>query len=301
MEKTFPLGKREDPSLDQWKQLYESARLFFERSPWEVLNNADLIAVVDPVSNVSCYCGTLGNGGMEFGLQAYVGDVGLRAFDKIASEETNGAEMLLGMRSIGLSFGSKEFLTKKDLAPIKKLFFPFQGKAWPQFRSYNPGFVPWYISSEEARLLPICMEQTIVVAEAAKEDPDIIICEEPGGRILTRLSENSGGSLRWKSEYRKLIIPEDDPLPEWEADEFSIASLARKPVEKELFWEVDCMQLPAPISDTEPPRLARVLACIESTRGLALGKDFALASEEYPVGMKRNIHTPFHPCKAQRT
>jgi hypothetical protein len=284
MDKSFPLGKREEPSLDDWKRLYESVQIFFDRKPWDVLDNSDLIAVVDPVSNVTSYCNILGNGGMEFGLQVYVGDVGLRAFGKILAEEADPREMLMEMRSIGLSFCTKGFLDKRDIAPIKKLFFPFRGDGWPQFRSYNPGFAPWYITSEEARLFLTCIEQTLVVAEEAEEDEYLVICEEPGGKILTRVSKDSGRSLRWKTEYRKFMVPADDPLPVWDADEFTIATLARKQTEKGLFWEVDCPPLPAPIHDTEPPRLARILVCIESTRGLALGKDFAFPNEEYPVG-----------------
>ena len=119
MNKSYPLGKREEPLLDQWKPVYAAVRSFHSRSPWDYLGNEDLIAVVDPVSGVTCYCGVLGNGGQEFGMQVYLGDVGLRAFGKIISQESRSQNMIMDLRSIGLSFGDKEYLDKKDLSSIK--------------------------------------------------------------------------------------------------------------------------------------------------------------------------------------
>jgi hypothetical protein len=48
--KSYPLGKRTEPSLDTWKHLFSTVRMFYEPCPWEALRNEDLFSVIDPVS-----------------------------------------------------------------------------------------------------------------------------------------------------------------------------------------------------------------------------------------------------------
>jgi hypothetical protein len=183
--------------------------------------------------------------------------------------------MVQELRSISISFCTRDFLDARDLAPIKKLLLPFRGVGWPQFRSYNPGYAPWYITEDEANFLACCMEQAVIVADEAADDPDFVINEGPDGRILARVSEKSGETLQWKNEYRALIIPGDVVVPEFTADEFSVAALARKPAAKATFWEVDSFPMMSPITDSEPPRFPRLFACVESRAGLALGCDLS--------------------------
>jgi len=76
--KSLPLGWREEPSLELWKQLYTTARLFYNQSPWEALSNSELFAllILFPAKAILL---RHGNGGMEFGLLAYRGEIGLGA------------------------------------------------------------------------------------------------------------------------------------------------------------------------------------------------------------------------------
>ncbi len=279
--KKYPLGNRTSPTLDTWKRLYKAVRIFYERRPWEDLLNEDLFAVIGPVSGQTGYCCVMGDGGMEYGMQVYMGDNGLRIFHKTITGEMGPGEMLQELRCIGVLFNSKNFLDARDLAPIKKLLVPFKGNIWPQFRSYNPGYIPWYISDDEAQFLAYCLEQAVIVADEVADNCDFVVNEGPGGKILFRISEISEGIFQWKSQYRTLTIPDDPIIPQYEADEFSVAVLARKPVEKGTFWEVDCIPMPAPIMDTEPPRLPRVFVCVESKVGLALGHEIFTVDQDH--------------------
>ena len=264
VQKTYPLGNRNDPSLETWKNLYKAVRLFHERRPWENLLNSDLFAVLDPATGENGYCCVMGEGGIEFGLMIYLGDRGLQSFNKTMTGEIGPGEMINELRSIGLIFGPKDFLDACDLSPIKKLLLPFKGQWWPQLRSYNPGYFPWYITEDEARFLTHCLEQSVCVADEAAENSDLVINEGPEGKILMRTLDSSQGASQWKTIFTKLIIPKAPVNPRYASDEFTIEALARKPVEKGWFWEMDCISMPGPIMDTVPPRLPRIFVCVES-------------------------------------
>jgi hypothetical protein len=280
ISKTYPLGKRIDPSLGTWKLLLKTARLFHEERPWELFENSDLLAVIDPVSGQTGYCCVMGNGGLEYGIVVYIGDDGLRTFDRLFLGEIDPHEMIHELRGIGLTFGTKEYLEARDLSPIKKLMLAFRGEGWPVFRSYNPGYFPWHITGEDARFLNCCMEQVLVVTKEKAENEDMLINEGPEGKILSRVPEFSDGAIQWKSEYRTQEISEE-VIPVYQADEFTVAALARKPVAQKIYWEADSIPMMNPIMDTDPPRLPRVFACVESTAGLALGHELTTPGQDY--------------------
>ena len=59
---------------------------------------------------------------------------------------------------------------------IKKLGLKFRGrKQWPVFRSYMPGYFPWFLTKEDALFLTTAIEQSIDVALRFKKDKDLLI------------------------------------------------------------------------------------------------------------------------------
>ena len=64
-------------------------------------------------------------------------------------------------------------LTKDDLKVLKQLGLKFRGSnAWPQFRSFQPGYYPWHLTESEAKYLTLCLEQARDVALCLEKDPD---------------------------------------------------------------------------------------------------------------------------------
>lgn len=62
-----------------WKPLYSSIKKFIQTRPWDLFENEDVFMVQTPVDGQMYLCGVMGNGGEEFGLNAYRGAQGMRS------------------------------------------------------------------------------------------------------------------------------------------------------------------------------------------------------------------------------
>lgn len=62
------------------------------------------------------------------------------------------------------------------------------------FRSYRPGFWPWYLEAAGAHFLTCVLEQAVEVALHSKEDPALL--EPPDDEsYLVRVPRNGEGSV----------------------------------------------------------------------------------------------------------
>ena len=104
-----------------------------------------------------------------------------------------------------------EFLTAEDRKIIKELELRFRGKsAWPLFRSYRPGYFPWYLTPEEVRNLAEAVPQAIEVALRYKANPEILTLPHPD-QYLVRVCRRRDDGMTWEDNWR-----ESSPLPEEE-------------------------------------------------------------------------------------
>jgi hypothetical protein len=98
---------------------------------------------------------------------------------------------------------------------IKALGLKFRGRqAWPLFRSFRPGYFPWYLEAQEARFLAVALEQTLEVAPRIREDPALLA---PGDEecYLVRVSREEGGALVWEDQVVSVppVEPASIPIP----------------------------------------------------------------------------------------
>ena len=110
---------------------------------------------------------------------------------------------LFDVPQLQVSFEDRDILEKRDCDEIKKLGLKFRGAGnYPLFRSIGPGFLPWFITSDEARFLIYAIEQTLKVAPRTKRDPDILTAEDDidGDIYLIRVAENTDAGSVWREE-----------------------------------------------------------------------------------------------------
>ena len=101
-----------------------------------------------------------------------------------------------------LSFEDRESLEPQDRRILKEADLSFRGKnAWPLFRSYRPGFVPWFLESEEAETLRVALEQLLAVALRIRIDPAIT---RPADLLSYLMTEVLGIELRVHPRLKKL-------------------------------------------------------------------------------------------------
>lgn len=153
------------------------------------MHDTDIFGVQDPVSGETGYCCIMGAAGEHYALGVYSGSEGLEGLLRILSGEFSQSHdgVLYVQKCLMASFEDREYLQKEDLKQIKTMGLKFRGaNAWPFFRNYTPGFVPWYLTGEEARFLTLALKQAIEVSLRFKKDPGMLIHPSSGKFFFER-------------------------------------------------------------------------------------------------------------------
>ncbi|MFH1519517.1 MAG: hypothetical protein ABIE75_02990 [Candidatus Omnitrophota bacterium] len=215
MNNTF--NKHEEiilPSLEEWRRLYEAALALKAIAPWDWMWDSDMFAVQNPVDGEFGYCCVLGANREVFGFAVYLGSEGLRGYLGLISGDIGPRDhdLLHTKRCLLASFEDRKYLPKDGLAVIKQLGLEFSGsKAWPQFQSYQPGYLPWQLTRDEAVYLTLCLAQAKEVALRFKDSPGML---EPSSaeHYFSRLARKKRDILKWKDGWhqptflRKMVL-----------------------------------------------------------------------------------------------
>ncbi len=258
------------PSLDEWRRLYQAASAFKEAAPWEWMSEADVFGIQDPESGQLGYASVMGMAGEHFALAVYLGSEGLEGFWRIHREGIRELESLLEVPQLQASWEDRQELRREDLEVIKALGLKFRGrKAWPMFRSYVPGFLPWFLTAEEARFLTFALEQALDVALRVRESPDLLNPLREG-IYLVRVPTQQGEVLTWRDEWLTPPPPQTPPPPTIpKADVAAARHLPRR----NILLEVELFAMPAPVREKEDPRpyFLYNLMAVEARSGYIVG------------------------------
>jgi hypothetical protein len=202
------------PTLDEWRKLYQAAIRFKEVAPWDWMAETDVFGVRDPETDETGFVSIMGALGEHLALAVYLGSEGLYGFwtfQQIA--DSAPPEALFGIPHLQASFEDRGTLSTKDRDTIKELGLKFRGRqAWPMFRSYRPGFFPWYLEAAEARLLTHALDQAVEVTPRFKENPDML--DTAGDTsYLVRVPREQGGALVWEERVEIISPPDPEPIP----------------------------------------------------------------------------------------
>ncbi len=237
------------PSLQEWKALYEAALEFKELAPWNWMHDSDIFGVKDPVSGEIGYCCIMGAAGEHYALGLYLGSEGLGGLSRILSGEFSEFkdEALYVQKCLMAFFEDRKYLQKQDLQQIKALGLKFRGSnAWPLFRSYVPGFVPWYLAGEEARFLTVALKQAIDVSTRFKNDPGLLV-HPSKVHYLVRVPDKLGESIIWKDEWLEPSPLKKEDSPTMPIDETTLSRLKKARLQRRGTWEIDFFYVPAPV------------------------------------------------------
>ena len=239
------------PSLREWERLYAAALQFKEIESWKWMTDSDLFGVQDPLTAEIGYCCVLGNLGEVFGLAVYLGTEGLKGYLDIQMAETRPSpeEVLNRQRCLMASFEDRRFLEQRDIQIIKKLGLRFRGhNQWPLFRSYCPGYHPWYLTAKEAGFLALALQQAIEVCLQFKQDPDMLISPKPHC-LWVKVPYKQGRALKWKGQWLK---PKPMKIKLDVVDEIRLEKVRKKQLSRGGIWEVGL--IPSPMGVKDSPR-----------------------------------------------
>ncbi|MDQ3754185.1 MAG: hypothetical protein M3371_05570 [Acidobacteriota bacterium] len=249
---TFPA-----PSLGEAGQLYEAAVRVKELAPWEWMEESDIFGVQQPETGELGFVSIMGMAEEHFAVALYQGAEGLYGLWDLASGDLEeNPQRLLEIPQLQASFEDRDGLDKQDREVIKKLGLKFRGAhAWPMFRSYRPGFMPWFVTAEESRFLTLALEQTLAVAPRVRENPDLLVDEDD--------EEDESYLVR-------VPAPEPVSIPVV-LDVETVGQLKQLP-QRDFELEIDLLAMPTPIGERgERPSLPYLLLLADARSGMIIG------------------------------
>ena len=263
-----------EPSLADWKRLYELAAEVKNLAPWRWMQEDDLFAIQNPDTGENGFVSVMGSGGEHFAVGIYLGTEALMGFWMMHQMPTFDMEMFLAFRQLQLSFEDREIVEEEDRAVMKKLGLKFRGRnAWPLFRSFQPGYLPWLIDATEARFLIYALEQTLQVTPRVKDNPDLLVTAD-NETYFGRVACTEAGQPVWSDEAIVVHAPERSSL-ELPMNEALLEVVAAKPQRRGFTLELDTIGLEMIVGDDEGrPYMPTMLLGVDAKSGMVLIHEF---------------------------
>lgn len=273
----------QEPTSEEWRKLYEIAVKFRDLAPWRWMTDSDIFGVKDPETGKVGYCCVLGMAGEVFGMVLYRGTEGLIGYLNMLYGEIRSAEdFVMTQDCIKATFEDRGDLDRRDLELIRSLGLKFRGrKKWPQFRSFLPGYAPWYLTGQEVRFLSVALEQATFVAGRFREDPEVLSPPEEG-RFLVRVPVRRGGRVHWRSRRMKPDMKERFRLFQVEFPVVEGLDIAKGKV-----WEVGYFAMLTPVrKGKDRPFYPCVFMCVDRESKFILGMHITSYDDLVEEGVK---------------
>ncbi|MGH7847847.1 MAG: DUF7309 domain-containing protein [Candidatus Binatia bacterium] len=277
-------------SLSVWKNLYEVANTFRDAEPWRWMWDADLFGVQNPQSGEIGYCCVLGQLGEVFGLVVYLGTKGLEQHRKIQSGKIHpgSLDMAYNQHCLTAWFGDRKDLDEPDREVVSALGLKWRRtNSWPQFRSLQPGYLPWYLSEDEANYLALSLEQALEIALQFARESDLLVGPSKN-HYLVRVPVKEPAGWRWESRWLKPAPTTMATVRCYHLDEVRLQRIKRTSQALPCIWEVDAYYTPMPVDGDNRPFFPYSLLCADHDSGLVFGTALAQPSTwetEFPTSL----------------
>lgn len=256
-----------DPTREEWRELYAAADEYRALAPWDWMFDADVFGVQDPASGEIGWCSVFGAAGQVFGLMVYAGTAGLAVHRATADGQIGVDDAGYLQHGWLASFEDRGELDREDLATIKDLALRYRGRhAWPRFRSYVPGCLPWRLTGAEARFLAVALREAVTVARRLRDGTETAGPDD-AGRYLVRVPGLPGAP--WEDRRLAPAPAAPDALPP--IDELRVRRLRERLRRESATWECDYYHSPAIIDDgAQRPYFASLFLVVDGRSGLVL-------------------------------
>jgi len=259
------------PTREEWHRLYEAAIQVKQLAPWEWMTENETFGVQNPETGALGFISVMGALGEHYAAALYLGGQALyRFWDLENTGPLTEPQQLLEIPQLQASFEDRELLDARDRATIKDLGLRFRGRqSWPQFRSFRPGYFPWYLEAEEARFLAVALEQLCDVAPRFKASPSLFSTPDDEHHFV-RVPCPKGEALVW--EDKVLHVPFegrvflDIPMDMTALNYLKMLLASKRQV------EIDFFMLRARIQENrdERPVMPYALLCVDAQSGMVL-------------------------------
>ncbi len=261
------------PTRSQWRALYNAAIRLKELAPWEWMQETDIFGVKDPKSKQIGYVSIMGHLGEHYALSLYLNSEGFYGFWELQNGENEIVlESFLEIPQLQLSFENEEELKDEDKKIIEELGYTFNGKhEWPMFRTYRPGYAPWFLTAKEADFFQIAIEQSIDIAIAFQHDPSLLSVDDDDDKYLVRVKQKKDRKEVWTNTFIK--IPDSEPLKiPIDYSEKTVESIKKKNKSNQML-ELDFSLFLSPIHDGPRPYYAYMLILMDAKSAEVIGHE----------------------------
>ncbi|UOE75105.1 plasmid pRiA4b ORF-3 family protein [Parageobacillus thermoglucosidasius] len=184
-----------------WRALLEKAVALKLLAPWQWMDDDEIFLVIDPETNERLYCSVIGALGQEHGMVVYIGEQGYESLRHLFERSYPKEDPVYTQRAVLISFVDRNELSKEDYELLRSQGMTFRGKKqWPQFRSFIPGYYPWTISEEEAKLVTTALDQALDVAQRVKEGELSLPVFPQDVKMFARVGEKMDGTVIWRDD-----------------------------------------------------------------------------------------------------
>lgn len=251
-----------------WARLYEAASAFKKQASWEWMPENVIFGVSNPEDGEVGYCTIMNGTDYLFGLALFRGGEGLESLNSMMLDNHEQNAWLHRQKCIMVTFEDRTDLEKRDLAQIKELGFRFRGRnAWPMFRAYDPGFVPWTLDEKQVSFLAIALEQAIDLSARVKKDNEVMIAPQ-SGQVLVRTPDNKKWVDRWMDPDFVLERPVKVEIE----DRDRLNDVMNRFPNKKGQWETEFFYAPVAVKgEGERPYYPRLCLWVDRTTRAAVG------------------------------
>lgn len=266
--------KMQNASIEEWRNLIDTALRFKEMAPWNWMDDEDIFGVENPDTGEIGYCCVMGAMGEHLALGVYLGNEGLESYYllrenvPIKSSET----IMHTQKCLMVSFEDRRFLQPEDYQIIKQLGYRFRGKnAWPKFQRFDPGFFPWFLDKDDVRFLTISLEQALHVCKTMQGNPALL--DPPDEEAyLVRKPRQQNKKCVWDNVWVRPELFQTKRLRPPSLDMARIQAIKQKNLKHVGFVELDYFYLPQPVQEKpqDRPYFPVVHLFVDSENGFIL-------------------------------
>lgn len=262
------------------RQLFELAIEVKKLKPWRWVEETDLIGIENPATGEIGFISVMGALGEYEAVALYLGAEGFYGFIDL-QEQDSRSDQVIALNHLQVAFSDRKYLEKEDLDLIKRLGLKFKGAgAWPMFRSYRNGYLPWFITRDEAQFLVHALSQIIDVATKVRDKAQPF---HPTGRVekggyLMRVSRKTDAGLVWEDQVWRIPKPHSEPIRA--VVDASLLESLKQISRSTLEFEIDLNLLPAGIGEAvQRPVAAYMLMAADNDSGYIFGFELLSAQD----------------------
>ncbi len=271
------------------EELYAEAASFKVERPWEFLGDSELILVDDPESGERCYCCVMGAAGAWCGMHVYQGEESYRIYRELArGQKPDLSTFFEKQKGVTLEIVKPGDLEAADRELLKALGHPLEkGMLAPQFRAVRPGYLPWYVTEAEGRLLRHCLRAVnIFCAEVTDEELDGFWREKDMFPLICIDKK--------KQEYKLCLVaapaPGPAPVEVPDLNEESIQRVATKCKKSETILEAEHFFAPGTIGQKNERKMCMQLSLIADAKsGIIYHLECGMPGESRAAAVSRAL------------